>query len=246
MFEDIRIPKRLEKSPITQAVYEIRFNSEIEKDRIIYNFQQIISNDLKTSAIELPFNKIPDFIRSGDPYMRYQPCYRFQNECFVVQFSQYSLIFSYLPPYNSWQTWYEMFSKILNGIKDSELAFHLLIERVGIRYIDVIEGALKANCNVSYLLGEKKYDFADKKIKFRAEFSEKENTTILKIENLQKNETEFDTLIDIDVIRKYEHLSFLEYFGNDFNNLQELHEISKRYFFGLLNDDSLKKLGVQY
>lgn len=246
MFECVQIPKKVEKSPITQAVYEIRFNSEIEKEIIYYNFLQVISNELKTTANELPFNKVPDFIRNGDPYMRYQPCYRFQNDNHVVQFSQYSLIFSYLPPYDSWQVWYDMFAKILNGIKDSELAPNLFIERIGIRYIDVIEGLLRDNCKVSYLLGDQKYEFSDKKIKFRAELCENDKAIILKIKNLQKRDNMFDTLIDIDVIKKYEHLSFSEYLANDFKNLFELHEISKQYFFGLLSDNSLEKLGAQY
>lgn len=245
MFEKVNVPKHLKYSPITQAIFEIRFNSDFTKEGIYSCFQDIVSKKLETRGIELPFNKIPDFVKDGDVYMRYQPCYRFQNNNFIVQYGPHSIIFCCIKPYDSWVKWSSQFTDILNLVQEQDIAEHLFVERIGLRYVDEIEGSVNQNCNLSYLVGKEKYEFVNAKTKFRAEIPVDDSIAIIKIENLSKTEDSYNSLIDIDFITNMQNKLFTNYMKEDFSKLINIHEISKKYFFGILNDSCIHKLGSE-
>ena len=246
MFEDVVVPKKLENSPIVKSVFEIRFDSDLEKDEFYSCMHSLLRKKLNTAGVELPFNKIPDFIKDGDMYMKYQPCYKFQDENFVVQFGPHVIIFSCIAPYTSWTDWSSKISSVLKSQESEAFASHLFVERIGLRYIDVIEGSVEDNCNVSYLLGEKKYEFSNKKTRFRVELPVGDSIAIIKIENAQKQDSSFNSSIDIDFIQKYSRLNFETYMANEFAKLVDIHETSKKFFFGILNESCVNKLGAQY
>ncbi|MGI8655746.1 MAG: TIGR04255 family protein [Pyrinomonadaceae bacterium] len=141
----MQLPKKITPCPIEQVVVEIRFESVLPPEAIF----GVVYNALNSSypkVEQLPILQIPEFIRTQDPNLIFQPHHRLHRDNYSLQIGPKVLSVVLGKEYSGWNAYkseiYMVFSKI------NTLNFISRISRVGIRYIDFFEGDIFKNINV--------------------------------------------------------------------------------------------------
>ena len=80
-----RMPLRLEKCPLVDALIEIRFESSIIGSAIFGIIYNLIRNDYKGPVTNLPILQVPEQIRKNDPNLKFKPLYRIEAEKYIIQ-----------------------------------------------------------------------------------------------------------------------------------------------------------------
>ncbi|MGK5086325.1 TIGR04255 family protein [Bdellovibrionota bacterium FG-2] len=238
-FDAVKVPKKITPCPITEAVVELRFDSslpaEVMPGVVFSKFQKDFPKIEK-----LPIMELPPAIRDGDPNLRFTPQYRLTNDDFVFQIGP--KCFSVVCPkeYKGWTKYYTQLEKVFDGIK--ELAIIQKPIRVGLRYISFFEDTdifekIKINLSLAdnSLIGSNNI--------VRSEFNYSGFRCVIQIANgaLLSGKVKGSS-VDIDVISDKSG-SILSDFKGIVNSA---HEVEKRLFFGILNEDFLNKFNPEY
>ena len=246
MFENLKLPKKITPSPIAEAIFEIRFTSDIPGTVLCGLFYPVISKIFpETSIEELPILQLPPVVRDNDPNLKFQPHYRLTKDNYIFAFGPTSISFSCIAPYSGWENWSTFFLSIIDGLADIEALKNIKINRLGLRYIDNIDGNLFENTKTTICISDE--SLAPFNTQLHSEFTEKDILIILNMMNGMKqiNKESF-SIFDIDCVKNCN--STFESFRKDIIEtgfLNDLHETNKKYFFGLLKDDFLAKLNPE-
>jgi uncharacterized protein (TIGR04255 family) len=108
MFENAKIPRNLVNSPISEAVFEIRYEGKYPGEAlygVLFDiFEQFLDEagtpDQKVEV--LPILQIPQQLRDMDPGLHYQPFYRVRDKNLAFSVGPHSIIFSVSKPYTGW------------------------------------------------------------------------------------------------------------------------------------------------
>lgn len=74
-----QIPKKLNKCPLVDVIFEIRFNPIVPQEVVFPMIYNQISNDF--GKIEsLPISQMPAQIRDNDPNLEFAPHFRLRNK----------------------------------------------------------------------------------------------------------------------------------------------------------------------
>jgi len=153
------LPTKLEKEPLVDAVFEIRFNSHVPASTVIPG---ILFTRLEThpQQIErLPVADLPPEFRIREPSLRFQPVMRLHwDENFLIMIGDTTLGLGCKMPYPGWKNFKPHILTLAGALKDSEIIEQ--IERYSIKYIGVIEGRNAAEQIGSILLEVKFGDYA--------------------------------------------------------------------------------------
>ena len=84
MFEEVILPIKLEKSPIKEAIFEIRISSSLNNDEVNGVLLPVLRKHFVKNAEPTPIMQIPAEIRDNDVNLRYRPC--FINTIFAFHF----------------------------------------------------------------------------------------------------------------------------------------------------------------
>lgn len=246
MFENLKLPKKITPSPIAESVFEIRFTSDIPGTALCGLFYPVISKLFpETSIEELPILQLPPVVRDNDPNLKFQPHYRLTKDNFVFSFGPTSISFSCIAPYAGWENWSNFFLPIMEGLSKIESLKNIQINRLGLRYIDNIEGNLFENTKTTISIADT--SLAPFNTQLHSEFSENDILIILNMMNGMKqiNKEPF-SVFDIDCVKNC-IATFASFQKEviDSGLLNLLHEANKKYFFGLLKKDFLDKLNPE-
>ena len=247
MFEDVKLPKRITPSPIVESVFEIRFTSDIPGTALCGLFYPVISRFFpETSIEELPILQLPPVIRDNDPNLKFQPHYRLTNDNHIFSFGQNSMSFGCTAPYSGWQRWSDFFLPIIEGLTEIDTLKNIQINRLGLRYIDHIDGNLFEHTKTNFCISDT--SLAPFNTQIHSEFLENNMTIIMTMANgmRQPNKGPFSVL-DIDCVQNC-NVSFALLVKKLIEDkcLDTLHQTNKKYFFGLLKDDFLASLSPEY
>lgn len=247
MFENLKLPKKITPSPIAEAVFEIRFTSDIPGTVLCGLFYPVISKLFpETSIEELPILQLPPVVRDNDPNLKFQPHYRLTKENFIFAFGPTSISFSCIEPYAGWENWSNFFLPIIDGLAEIDSLKNIQINRLGLRYIDNIEGNLFENTKTTVCISEA--SLAPFNTQLHSEFAENDTTIILTLANgIRQQNKEPYSVFDVDCVQNC-NATFTT-FRNDVIEkgcLNTLHETNKKYFFGLLKEEFLEQLNPEY
>src|SRR5215467_10357493 len=92
----MKIPKRLKRNPIIDAIAEVRFTSAVPSDAIIGLVYETVK-DKFGQPNNLPILQLPTELRDKDPNLRYQACYRFEKPGNVLLVGPHSVALSTVP-----------------------------------------------------------------------------------------------------------------------------------------------------
>lgn len=232
------LPKSIEPCPIIDAIFEIRFSSDIHPDAVF----GLIHNALKknfSKTENLPITQIPETIRSNDPNLIYKPYYRMSNDRLVVQIGPSVLSISSFPKYLGWNKFSQEIFKIIDETK--VLGIYGKVLRIGIRYINFFNLDVYSKIDLDIRMNGK--PLGHSKTVFRSEIQVESFFSTLQISNDSYHNNSHGSLIDIDVYKNHN----LDYFFNDYQDIINLgHREEKKIFFSLLKQEFVESLNPNY
>lgn len=244
-----KIPIRLRKEPLIEALWEIRFTST--KPSMADLLPGILFPALKDkypNIVRLPISDIPAPVLEQDPRFRYVPKIRLEGGNQSVQIGEHVISLSCRRPYSGWKTFSEDIMTIINIVRNIELIDQL--ERFSLRYIDLIEldQPPSLSClNLELKMGE--YQMDTQPVQLRTEIKEGDLIHIIQIGSPAEVIISAESgkvsgvLLDIDAIRpmkEHESWSDIE------SHLDDVHLSSKKKFFHLLTNETINKLEPEY
>lgn len=247
MFEEISLPKKITPSPIAEAVFEVRFTSNIPGTALCGLFFPVFSEIFPNNIIEeLPILQFPPMVRDSDPNLKFQPHYRVVKDNLNFAFGPNSLAFSCMSPYIGWESWSQFFLSIIKKLGEIEILKGIQINRLGLRYIDTFDGNILENTKTNFTISEE--SLASFNTQIHSEFVDNDILIILTLSNgVKQPDQKMTSIIDIDSVKDCDIniSSFLKEVCSS-GLLDLLHDTNKKFFFGLLKDDFLEKLNPEY
>src|SRR3972149_4974617 len=110
----MKIPKRLKRNPIIDAVAEVRFTSSIPSEAIIGLVYENVKEKFGQPK-SLPILQLPAALREKDPNLRYQACYRFDKPGNVLLVGPRNIALSTVP-YTDWAGATPLLSELLTKV----------------------------------------------------------------------------------------------------------------------------------
>lgn len=246
----MKVPVELKTIPILEAVYEVRFDTDLPPDTVVGIIFNVFKSDFK-DAVELPVKSLPLEVREKDLNLRYQPHMRMKSNDnkFLLQFGQrvVSLHFS-APHYDRWENFESKIIDVSEKIESLKVAKSF--NRVGLRYIDFFEESIipdysfdLLNLSVSVAgrgQGESfscSSTFIDNKAKHKVQVFKDHTITHLNTERT-------GDLIDLDTT--FLDLTSISTFSEIASKTSEIHEEQKKIFFDLIGEKVTKLLEPTY
>lgn len=244
-----RIPIRLKKEPLLEAVWEVRFTSH--RPSVADLLPGLIYQALPKKypeIIRLPAADIPASIAQQDPKLRYMPKIRLAGGNQAVQIGEHVISLSCRRPYTGWQKFSADIRQLIDVVSRAELIEKL--ERLSLKYIDLIQLDQPPNLsclNIGLQLGGQEINTAP--VQVRTEIKEDSLIHIIQIVSPAEVAIPDDpqkysgVLLDIDSIKNFT--------GNGFwvdvdDQLDAVHYASKKMFFNLLASETIEKLEPEY
>jgi uncharacterized protein (TIGR04255 family) len=239
----LKIPKKLNKCPIADNSFELRFNTKIEENAVFgIIFSQLRDKYQKTE--KLPITKLPPEILSNDINLRYKPHFRISDENTIIQIGPRVLTVSSYPNYEGWEIFSEKIISLLNSIKMLDIIES--INRIGLRYINIFDENIFTDV-INVKITNDNNDFSSENLLIKNEIIEGDYTKIIHLSSkatLEHNsKITTGSLIDIDISK---NKSLDEFLQNIKNELNKIHDIEKKEFFQLIKNEFLPKLEPEY
>lgn len=244
------LPKKLQNCPVVETILEIRFSSKLPPDAVFgVIYQSLLKSFFNFTVQPQPILQLPAEIRNADPNIRYQPTYQLVKENLSIGISAKSVVFSNKAPYKGWAAFKEF---VLSAV---ELIFSCdaidKIERIGLRYINIINSPLADATNlVISLCGEMQHKNDVSVLRLEKQLLDNEliifqlnNNVFVSINNAPAQKR---SMIDIDSIKNINvecHSFTIDSFSDI---LDVLHKNEKVHFFGLLKDEYMKQLQPEF
>ncbi len=239
-----RTPKKINKCPIEESVFEIRFSSDCPNDAILGIVYSAVKDFFSEDSLQqLPVLEIPEHIRLQDPNLKYQPLHRLDKENFSLSIGPKTLIFGNNRQYAGWEAWSNFFKTVLCEVEKTGILKN--VERIGLRYINVFDLNILKCTNIELRLN--KNLLIDETSNLRTELVDADFIKILQVGNsvtiLTNNKTRTGSIIDIDCIYDFRGKDFFSTYADI---VDTAHKKEKELFFSLLNDDFINSLEPQY
>lgn len=246
----IKLPKKLKKEPIIDAVFELRFNSTVPSSSILPG---ILFNKLSgTKTIEkLPAAQLPEQVRAADPNLQFAPLTSITCGAFVFLISDRSMAVACKVPYPGWTAFK---TSILDAMKHiDEAGIVASVQRYGLKYVDMIPPTSGADrislVNLDLTLGKNKLS----KETFQVRVEIVNNDIINVVQVISSAEIIFPNgnkkeglIIDIDSITNVDSITMKNFIKNLPNILENLHDINGQLFFDCLTDSTIASLDPIY
>ena len=235
----MKLPKKIDPCPITEVIFEVRFDSALPGDAIF----GIVFNKFKEdfpNVERLPILQLPEAIRSSDPQLIFSPHYKMQQDNFLLQIGP--KVFSVVNT-NEYSGWTQYSDQIYICFEElQKLGVIKQILRIGLRYINVFRDINifeKSNLQMNL----KEQSLSKNHINMSCEIPAGDYINTLKIisgaELLVGQKKMKGSVIDIDTV-------FVKQFENFKDTAEHAHTEEKKLFYSLLSDDFLKTLNPEY
>lgn len=244
-----KIPVRLRKEPLIEALWEIRFESEkrVIADLLPGLIYQALPGRYP-QIVRLPVADIPAPIAEQDPNLRYIPKIRLEGGSHAIQIGEHVLSLSCRRPYSGWKNFSEEIRNIIGVVRNTELIDHL--ERFSLKYIDLIQLAQPPDLrclNIDLKLGGN--PIVTQSVQLRTEIVEEGLIHIIQVVSPAEVSLSGESsrlkgvLLDIDTIASFKEDGS---WGDVEKRLDVAHSASKRIFFDLLTAETIALLEPEY
>lgn len=246
-----RVPVSLEKDPIVEAVFEVRFDSTEQQpaDLLIGLLFSKLRLQFPTSR-RLPFADIPRPMRDADPKLRFQPLHALEGAGHRILISDKAIALSQLKPYPGWNSFREDIVRLVEAVHQTGIVSG--VTRCSLRYLNVLtEG--EPNDLKKFRLD---LNIADLPLRgpgfaLQAEVEREECIAVLQLTSgatvvASTSSEKFATtgfLVTVDTVRQ---AGLEEFWENPLDFLEQLHRVGKQVFFGLLASDVVSSLGPRW
>ena len=245
-----RLPIKLKREPLIDALFEMRFTGATSASSILPGV--LFSNLPGEKTIErLPTEQVPKPIRDSDPNLRFAPIVRLHWDKFSISVGDRSLGVGCKMPYPGWETFKPAILKVVNVLK--EIGVVHLIHRFSMKYIDLIPANNLADqisaINGTVVLG--KHMLTQENFSLRMEIPEERMLHVVHVTSsatatMQDQSTLEGIIVDIDTIASLENLDFAHWLELLSAELESMHSANKAMFFECLRPETIASLEPVY
>jgi len=234
------LPKKISPCPIIEAIFEMRFDSNLPDDAI---FGVIYSKfrDEYSKVEQLPILQLPQVVRVQDPNLVYAPHYRLRNEKTVIQIGPKIFSLANIGEYIGWESFSKLILNTYKKVEETGVVSDL--NRVALRYVNIFEGInILDDSSFKASIGE--HALSSERINFSAEIPSEKAVSQLKIinsaeavisgKNVNGSIIDIDSAVDIQDFDTF--TSAIEYSHNE----------EKKLFYKVLGEDFTKTLNPEY
>jgi uncharacterized protein (TIGR04255 family) len=245
---DAQVPKRLKREPLIEAVWELRFSgNRPAAGELLPGMVYKVLRESYAEWTRLPPADIPQPIADLDENLRYLATVRLEGNPFAVQIGAHVVALNCRRPYAGWTAFSQRIRELAAVVRETRLV--AAPQRFSLKYIDLIDldsPPSVACLNVSMAVGG--HRLAEGPIQLRTELREDDLIHVLQIACPADVRSGADgplkgVLVDIDTIMEVPGDSFWDGLSE---HLDHAHERCKRLFFGLLTEDTLRRLEPEY
>lgn len=243
-----QLPTALGKSPLLEALFEIRFQaSRPAAGDLLPGILFSSLQDQYPEVISLPLARVPRDLRENDVNFLYQPSHQLVGRNASIQIGDRVLALA-VQIYPGWPKFKMLAEQLVGSGEKTGLIEN--VERYSFRYINVIPVKAKysqlQSLNAKIEFGEA--PVLERGFQLRAEFDDEGFTSIVQvvpnsIAQLVGGEEVTGLIIDIDTQKSSDDVNFFE---NKSQLLEDGHNALKRLFFSLISDQTLLQLDPSY
>lgn len=248
-----RIPKRLRREPLIEAIWEMRFENSARTPlaNVLPGFLYQRFRHAFPKIVNLPAVNIPHFIVQEDPQLRYVPIVRIEggqaeSSALALQVGERVVSLHCSRPYVGWAVFSRRIAEVANALQEFGLIDRP--QRFSLRYLDLID--LEPQPSLKGLTAQLRLgdlELAQRPLQLRTEIHEQSLICIIQITSatearITPSQPLSGVLVDIDVICA-ENDHFWESFTA---RLERVHDWSKRVFFSLLEPQTIERLEPVY
>jgi len=244
-----KIPVRLRKEPLIEAVWEVRFTSKKQNvaDLLPGLIYQAIPGRYP-NIVRLPVADIPAPIAERDPNLRYVPKIRLEGDNQAIQIGEHVISLSCRRPYSGWKGFSADIRNLIAVGRETGLINHL--DRFSLKYIDLIQLVQPPDLsvlNIDLKLGGHPVD--KQPVQLRTEIIEEGLIHIIQVVSPAEVSLSGDAsssegvLLDIDTIASFKEDGS---WGDVEKRLDMAHSASKKIFFDLLTAETIARLEPEY
>lgn len=249
------LPSKLNKEPLVDALFEIRFSSPVPAASSI--LPGLLFSKLSMSAgtpariDRLPVSDIPTQIRNGDPILKFQPLLKLTTDRFLIMVGDFSVTIACQLPYAGWALFKPKIIEIITILKDTQLI--QAIERYSMKYVDIIDGKDIAEqikrTNIELTIGTHK--LASEPFNVTVEIKRDQFTQIVQIAGpsnavLSTGATRAGILIAVDTVNNYTTTDLTTFTQELPDRLEAIHTENKTMFFECLTQETITYLEPVY
>ncbi len=235
-----KLPKKINPCPISEAIVELRFDSQFPADAVFGVLYNEFKNDYP-NVQELPILQLPELVRKQDPLLKFKPYYRLSSDDqFMFQVGARVISLTNRDPYSGWDTFSKRIKDLIKRVNKLNITNAYI--RVGIRYINVFNDDILKKISLSLKIGDECMAKLDTYIRLEIPTESFANTLQI-TNNVQINRAGSvvkGSLVDIDTYVESPQ-------GDVMSMIDKGHLEEKRLFFTLLKEEFVKEeLNAEY
>ncbi|RIJ23332.1 TIGR04255 family protein [Henriciella barbarensis] len=245
-----RLPKKLGKEPLIDAVFEFRFSAHASFSEIVPGF--LFSEFGGKAKIErLGPAELPRPVRDQDAKLRYVPIYRLQLEKFTVLIGDRVLALACKLPYPGWGA----FKPEILGLAERMRKLELIekVERHSIKYVNIVasDGVANQLSQTTLSLELAGEQIKSDNVSLRIEKHQDSLLNVIQLvtgaEATRENEhIASGIVIDIDTIVNFEPVSFHEWLRELPDSSEKIRAENRKVFFSCLHPRTIDELEPIY
>lgn len=246
-----KLPKKLLKEPLIDAIFEMRFSSSDHVSEILPGFL-FGKLEGKKSIVNLPASQIPKPLRDTDPNLKFSPLTRLNWGNYTINIGDNSISVGCNYPYQGWVQFKDHIIKVISAIKDIEVLE--CVNRYSMKYIDLIPSNNIKNqislINMDLSIAGHKIE--QENFNIRVEINREEFANIITIvpsatAKLIDGTERQGIIIDIDTIKEFKNKYIHDIINEEFSKkLDSIHIANKAMFFDCLRQETIEKLEPIY
>ena len=242
-----KVPARLERDPILEAIFEFRFQGAVPAvAEVLQGAMYPKLQDRFPKVQRTPFSQFPGLI--DDPFLRYQPRLLLQGDNLRVQLGDRAIALVCTKPYVGWKVFRPLILELVELVKTAKVVKDS--ERISLKYVNLLEGPTPAQqfslVHYSASLGRGKYKLSDYLTYTRTEIVKDGLINILELGADSVAETPSGTLkgliIGVDTI----YNAPPDFLSNPEPHVEKVHNVEKSVFFDVLTDETINAMGPKW
>jgi uncharacterized protein (TIGR04255 family) len=241
----MKIPKRLKRNPIIDAVAEVRFTSSLPSEAIIGLVYENVKEKFGQPK-SLPILQLPAALREKDPNLRYQACYRFDKPGNVLLVGPHNIALSTVP-YTDWAGATPLLSELLTKV--DQIKLFQSVDRIGLRYVNFFE-RLNIFEHITLSIEINKQSIAARTIVLRTEAEVDGFKVITNVTNTAESSTAGEkkdgSLLDIDIVKERPELRGASLPSELLRLFTEANQLADDAFFGLVKEPLFARFEPEY
>ncbi len=248
-----RLPTKLNKEPLVDALFELRFSSSMPGVDVLPGalFSAFHSQQEGMKVERLPLSQLPDAIRMSDPNLRYGAMVRMEWDEFFILVGHSSMAVACKIPYPGWAKFKPGIMKVLSTVKDFGVIES--VERYSLKYVDLIpEETIKNQISAldwDIRIGSNRAESSMTSLRMEVEKDDMLHIITVQtgaVVTTMASVTSSGVIVDIDTIRMMDNVNFNGFMSSIEHDLELTHDANKEMFFDCLRESTITALEPTY